>query len=68
MYLDIARELRKLWNMRMTVKPIVIGALVKGVWRVGNYWTNGDHQNYNIVEIGQNTEKGAGDPRSLAVT
>ena len=26
-YLDLARELKKLWNMKVTVKPIVIGAL-----------------------------------------
>ena len=26
-YFDLARELRNLWNMRMTVIPIVIGAL-----------------------------------------
>ena len=26
-YLDLARELKKLWNMRVTIAPIVIGAL-----------------------------------------
>ena len=26
-YLDLARELRKLWNMKVTIVPIVIGAL-----------------------------------------
>ena len=26
-YLDLARELNKLWNMKLTVIPIVIGAL-----------------------------------------
>ena len=26
-YLDIARELKKLWNMKVTFIPIVIGAL-----------------------------------------
>ena len=26
-YLDLARELRKLWNMRMMVIPVMIGAL-----------------------------------------
>ena len=26
-YLDLARELKKLWNMRMTVMPTVTGAL-----------------------------------------
>ena len=26
-YLDFARKLKKLWNMRLTIVPIVIGAL-----------------------------------------
>ena len=26
MYLDLARELKKLWNMKVTIIPIVIGA------------------------------------------
>ena len=26
-YLDLARELKKLWNMKVTVKSIVIGTL-----------------------------------------
>ena len=26
-YLDLARELKKLWNMKVTVIPIVIGVL-----------------------------------------
>ena len=26
-YLDLARELKKLWNMKMTVVPLVVGAL-----------------------------------------
>ena len=25
-YLDLARELKKLWNMKVTLKPFVIGA------------------------------------------
>ena len=29
-YLDLARELRKLWNMRVTVIPSVVGVLGKG--------------------------------------
>ena len=28
MYLDLARELKKLWNMKVTAIPIVIGAFV----------------------------------------
>ena len=27
-YLDLARELKKLWNMQVTIIPIVIGAFV----------------------------------------
>ena len=33
-YLDLARELKKLWNMKVTVMPMVIGALgtvIKGL-------------------------------------
>ena len=26
-YLDLAKELKKLWNMKVTIMPIVIGAL-----------------------------------------
>ena len=26
MYLDLARELKKIWNVKMTIVPIVIGA------------------------------------------
>ena len=32
----------------------------KGEGRVGNRRTSGDHPNYNITEIGQNTEKSPG--------
>ena len=28
-YIDFARELKKVWNMKVTVGPIVIGALVQ---------------------------------------
>ena len=34
MYLDLARELKKLWNMQVTIVPIVMGALgtvIKGL-------------------------------------
>ena len=36
-YLDLARELKKLWNMTVTIAPIVIGALgtiTKGLFKV----------------------------------
>ncbi len=45
-YLDLARELKKLWKMKVTIIPIVIGAfgtltkgLLKGLWRCP--WCNG---------------------------
>ena len=51
-YLDLAREWKKLWNMKVTIVPIVIGALgtitkglLKGlegldVWRTGRDYPN----------------------------
>ena len=34
----------------------------------GNRRSSGDHSNYNIVKVGQNTEKSPGNLRKLAVT
>ena len=66
------RELKKLWNMKVTVIPIVIGALgtvIKGlVCRLWNMRTGGNHPNYSIIEIAQNIEESPGDLRGLAVT
>ena len=59
-YLDLAKELKKLWNMKMSFILIVISALgtvTKGLIKgLGNKRTSGDHPNYCIIEIGQNTE------------
>ena len=73
-YLDLARVLKKLWNMKVTVIPIVFGApgtvtkgLVQGLedleirGRVETIY-------YCIIKIGQNTEKSPGDLKRLAVT
>ena len=74
-YLDLARELKKLWNMKVTIRPIVIGAFgteTKGLLKV-----NEDFEvdrrvetipNDNIIENGQNTKKSLGHLRRLAVT
>ena len=35
---------------------------------LGNKWTSGDHPNYIIIEIGQNTERSPGNLRRLTVT
>ena len=70
-YLDLARELKKLWNMKVTIIPIMIGAfgtVPKGLLKGLEDLKDGDHRNYSIVENGQNTENSPGDLRRLAVT
>ena len=61
--------------MKSIVIPIVIGALGtvqrmigKGAENIGNWKTNRDNPNYNIVEIYQNTEKSPGNLRRFAVS
>ena len=73
--MDLARKLKKLGNMKVKVIPIVIGALgtvtkrlVQGLEDLVIRGYSGDHPNYSIVEIGQNTEKSPGYLRRLAVT
>ena len=71
-YWDLARELKKLRKVKVTVIPIVTGALgtvtkglVKGLKIRGGVETI---QKYCIVKIGQNTEKSPDDSRRLAGT
>ena len=73
--LDLARELKKLRNMKVTVIRIILGALGTvstwintGTGRLGNKRTSGDYPNNSIDKLGKNTEKGPGDLRRLAVT
>ena len=42
-------------------------SIIKGAKGLGNKKTSGNHPNYSIIEIGQNTEKSPGDLRRLAV-
>ena len=42
--------------------------IAKGTRELGSWRTSGDHPNDSIVENGQNTKKGPGDLRRLAVT
>ena len=65
-YLDFAGQLKNLWNMKVTLKPIVIGALgtvtkrrVKGLEAL---------EIRGRFEIAKNTEKSPGDLRRVAVT
>ena len=70
-FLHHARELKKLWNMRVTVIPVVIGApgtipkgLVMEAERVRNQRMSRHHPN-DITEISHNTEKCPGDLKRL---
>ena len=73
-YLDLAKELKKLWNMKVTVISIVIGVLcrvttlVKKTRRLGHKRTSRNNSNYSIVEIDQNIKKSQGDLRRLVVS
>ena len=66
-YLDLARELKKPWNMKVTIVPIVIGAfgtITKGLLKN----LEDLEANNSIIENSQNTEKSPGNLRRLAVT
>ena len=65
-YLDIGWELKKVWNMQVAIKPIVIGAF--GTVTKGLLKRLVDLEVDRRVENGQNTEKRPGELRSLAVT
>ena len=74
-YLDLARELKKIWNMKVTIITIVVGAfgtvtkgLLKGLEDLEVSVRVETHPNNSIIENGQNTEKSPGDLRKLAVT
>ena len=74
-HIDLTRELKNLWNMKMTFIPNIIRALGtvtkiinKGTGGCGYKSTSVDQPNYCITEIGQNTEKSPGGLRRLAVT
>ena len=54
--------------MKVIVKAIVIGAVCKGIGRLRNKRTSGDHPDYIVIKIGQNIEKSSGNLRIFAVT
>ena len=41
--------------------------IIKGTGGLVSWETSGDHPNYSIIEIGQNTEKSPGDLRFAVV-
>ena len=67
-YLDLAREVKMLWNMRVTVIG-VLGKVIKGLVRgLDNLEIGGrEHPSYSIAEVGQNTKKSPGDFRRFTV-
>ena len=73
-YFDLARQSKNLWNMTVTIIPIVIGVFVtvtkviKETGGLESWRTSEDYPNYYIIENSQNTEKSPGDLRRLAVT
>ena len=70
-YLDLAKELKKLWNVKVTIIPIVIGAfgtVSKGLLKSLEDLEVGDNPYDDIIEYSQNTEKSPVDLRRLAVT
>ena len=66
-YLELARELKKLWNMKVPIIPIVIGAFgIVNKELFGSWRTSRDYPKYCIVENGQ-IKKSPRDLRKLAV-
>ena len=74
-YLDFAWEQEMLWNTRVTVIPIVVGALGsvpkslgEETGGIGNQKKNRDHPDFTIAEISQNTKESPGDRSRFTVT
>ena len=74
-YLDLARELKKLLNMKVTIVPIMIGAfgavnngLLKGLEDKGIRGRVEIIQTTALLRTARITEKSPGDLRRLAVT
>ena len=75
MYFDLALELKKTVEHESDIYTISNWCswysqqrINRGTGGLRNKRTSGDHRNYCIIEISQNTEKSPGDLRKLAVT
>lgn len=71
-HVNFARELRKLWNMKVTVEPVIIGELGT-IWKnpqtsrkTVNQMNNWDH--LNCAKTGYNTEESPGIIRKVYIT
>ena len=73
-YLDLARGMKNLWNMRVTAIPMVVDALgtvhegLEKNGETGKSKKNWDHKDVSIPEIDQNTKKSPGELRRFTVT
>ena len=74
-YLDLARDFTKTVKHESNVYINYFWwswyshrRIIKVTGGLGNKRRSGDHSNYTIIEIGQNTEKSPGDLRWFAVT
>ena len=73
--MDYARELKNLWNMKVTVIPVLIVALdtvtkgsVQGLEDLESKRISGDYLDDSIIKIDQNSEKSSEDLKRLTVT
>ena len=66
--MNLARELKNLWNIVVTVMPIIINALGKRTGSTGNMGKNRDKSDDSIVENCQYSEKSHGDQRRFSFT
>ena len=67
-FLDLVRKLEKQRNMKVTVVPILVGALgtiPKETGRLRNQRTSEEYPDYSITKIKQNTETRPGDLQSF---
>ena len=74
-YLDLARELKKTVELESDgdincywCAQYSHQGFDKEAWGLENKVTSGDHPNYSIIEIGQNTEESPEDLRRFTVT
>ena len=47
-FVDLAREIKRLWNRKITVMPIITRAINKESWELGNKRSSGDQRNASI--------------------
>ncbi len=64
----VNKKERKTVDISVQVRSVSLQRVGKGTGRLEKKSASGNHPNYSIIKIGQNTEKSPGDLRRLAVT